>query len=290
MRTFTLVNGAGESCNITDKQLFFHDPKGLGFERSDTYRQVGDRFVRVNRKRKQKQVTGKVALFGDDPYLSYFNFIMFINKDPLILLYRPNDQAAADSPSGITYRMDVDVSKVEKSELTKQGYLDCDITFVPKTPWYKYTAISNGVVEPDNILKWGIEWGIDWGPLDSYSRGITSTSSIASPTKLTIWGPVHNPSWRHFVNGIEYETGKINDYIEANQYLLVDNSSDPYKIYRMDAINGIILEDLYEKSDYTTKRFVTIQNGINTLVVTGEEEGEGNPLVKLEAYIYYESV
>ena len=288
MRFFTLVNGAGESCSITEKSLFFHDPAGLGFERSDTYRQVGDRWVRVNRKRKQKQITGKVALFGDDPYLTYFNFVQFLNKEPLTLLYTPNNEASATLPSGTTYRMDVDVTKMDKSEMTKQGYLDCSISFTPKTPWYKYTAISNGVVEPDNILKWGITWGIEWGPLDEFSKGIKSDSVNQSPSRLTVYGPIVNPSWRHYVNGVLFETGKVNFTIGENEYLLVDNTTDPYRIQRRSAINNTLISDLYEQSDFSTKRFVTIQNGNNVIAVTGDNAE--SPLVKLEAYIYYESV
>ena len=288
MRFFTLVNGAGESCSITEKSLFFHDPAGLGFERQDSYRQVGDRWVRVNRKRKQKQITGKVALFGADPYLSYFNFVQFLYKEPLTLLYTPNNEASPTLPSGTTYRMDVDVTKMDKSEMNKQGYLDCSISFMPKTPWYKYTAISNGVVEPDNILKWGITWGIEWGPLDEFSKGIKSDSVNPSPSRLTVYGPIVNPSWRHYVNGVLFETGKVNFTIGENEYLLVDNTTDPYRIQRRSAINNTLISDLYEQSDFSTKRFVTIQNGSNVIAVTGDNAE--NPLVKLEAYIYYESV
>ena len=288
MRTFTLVNGAGELCNITDKQLFFHDPKGLGFERKLTYRQVGDRFVRVNKRVSQKDITGKVALFGDDPYLSYFNFTQFINKEPLILLYTPNDQASDTTAPGTQYRRNVDVKKIDKSELTKQGYLDCDITLTPLTPWYKYMAISNGNVDLDEVLHWGVTWGIDWGPLNEFERGIKSNAVMPSPTRLTIYGPVTNPSWRHYVNGQLYSTGKVNATIDTNEYLLVDCTSDPYLIQKRSAVNDSLLLDLYESSDFTTKRFVEIQNGTNTVAVSGDNTAD--PLVKLEAYIYYESV
>ena len=288
MRTFTLVNGAGESCNITDKQLFFHDPKGLGFERKMTYRQVGDRFVRVNKKISQKDITGKVALLGEDPYLSYFNFTQFVNKEPLILLYTPNDQASSSIASGTQYRRNVDVKKIDKTELTKQGYLDCDITLTPLTPWYRYTAIANGSVDVSQLLKWGVTWGIDWGPLNEFERGITSDAVMASPTRLFIYGPVTNPTWRHYVNGQIKSTGKVTATISSNEYLLVDCTSDPYRIQKRSAINDNLIADLYESSDFTTKRFIEIQNGVNTVAVTGDNAAD--PLVKLEAYIYYESV
>lgn len=288
MRTFTLVNGEMQSCNLTAKELFFHNPNGLGFERSNTYRQIGDRWVRVNRKNKQKGITGSVALLGPDPYLSYFNFVTFLQKEPLVLLYRPNDQAAPNTASGTTYRMNVDVAKLEKTEMEHEGYMDCDITFTPLTPWYKYAAITNGNTVDDELLKWGVVWGIEWGPLDEFSQGIRSTSPIDSPSRLTIYGPITNPEWTHYVNGQVYETGKVNATIRDSEYLVVDSLSDPYTIHRRSSIDGSFIENLYMNSDFTTKRFVTIKNGSNIIKVEGDSEK--TPLVKLEANIYYESV
>lgn len=290
MRTFTLVNGKLQSCNITSQDMFFNNPKGLGFERTSSYRQVGDRWVRVNRKRKQQSITGSVALIGADPYLSYFNFVQFIQSEPLTLLYTPNDQAKPTSPSGMTYRMSVDVSKIEKTEMEKEGYLDCNITFVPKTPWYEYRVITNGKVEgqDEDFLKWGITWGIKWGPLDEYSKGIRSVSYTPSPARLTVHGPVNNPYWLHYVNGVPFEDGRINANILENEYLLVDSTVDPYLIQRRSAIDDSVIADLYPNSDFTTKRFITIQNGGNAIKVEGDNDA--HPIVKLEAYIYYESV
>lgn len=288
MRTFILVNGEMQSYDLTSKEAFFHGPTGLGFERNNTYRQVGDRWVKVTSKRKQKTITGSVSFYGADPYLLYYDFVSFVQKEPLTLLYCPNNQAPATSPSGLTYRINVDITRLEKSELKHEGNLDCKITFVSKTPWYKYSAISNGISVEDDLLKWGIQWGIDWGPLDEYSSGIRSTSSLDSPSRLTIYGPITNPYWVHYLNGQIVEDGRINTTILDTEYLLVDSISDPYIIQRRSSIDDSIIENLYSKSDFTTKRFLTIQNGNNVFKVTGDNVV--SPLVKLEAHIYYESV
>jgi hypothetical protein len=97
--------------------------------------------------------------------------------------------------SGVTYRRSVTIRKLDKDEINHDGYLDCSIEFDSLGPWYKYVAISNGTDEVINSLKWGVTWGINWGPLDDYSKGIMSESGIDSPSKLTIFGPVNNPSW-----------------------------------------------------------------------------------------------
>lgn len=291
MRIFTLVNSAGESCNITDTSLFFHDPSGLGYSQEPKYRQIGNRWVVVNKKTQQSSISGKVAFVTKDPYLGYFNFVQFISKEPLTLMYTPNDVAASNSPSGITYRRSVIVKRLAKTELKEEGYLDCDVEFAPLGPWYKYVAISNGTDSVVNSLKWGVTWGINWGPLDDYSSGINSDSGIDSPSRLTIFGPVINPSWKHYVNGVEFETGRLNDIsIGSNEYIVVDKIALPSTIKKYSAVNGEVLEDLYNHSDFSTKRFITIKSGVNTVAVSGEEPGSLEPVVKLEAYIYYESV
>lgn len=291
MRYFTLVNSAGEARDITNTSLFFHEISGLGFTKEPTYRQIGNRLLVVNKKTQQESILGKVAFFEDDPYSGYFDFVQFITQEPLTIMYTPDDSSPKDSPSSITYRRSVIVKKLSKKELEQAGYLDCEIELAPLGPWYKYMAISNGTDSVVNSLKWGVTWGINWGPLDDYSNGIRSDSGIDSPSRLTIFGPVVNPSWRHYVNGIIAETGKLNDVeVASNEYIVVDKIALPSTIRKYSAVTGDIVEDLYSKSDFSTKRFITIANGINTVSVTGEEPGSLEPVVKLEAYIYYESV
>ena len=293
MRTFTLVNGDSESCSVTEQQLFLHDVDGLGFERKNTYRQVGDRFVRVNSQPQQKSLTGKVALLGADPYQSYFNFVQFIQKEPLVLYYTPNpDGDPATNPAAYTYRRNVDVKKLTKSELEHAGYLNCSIELTYLTPWYRYVAISNGINNDEDLLKWGIEWGIEWGPFDEYSKGIRSNSPISSPSRLTIYGPVTNPTWKHYLNGIVVEEGKVSVSLSSSEYLVVDNIGDPYSIVKRSRSNLSLVTDVYSSSDFTTQRFINIQKGINTLVVEGKDGSNNDikPLVKLEGHIYYESV
>ena len=287
MRIFTLVNSAGETYDITSKSSLFYDPSGLGMSVSHSFRQVGDRWVKVDSKPQQGSIGGKIAFVSDDPYLSYYNFVDFIKKEPLILLYCPNPDATG-KPSGLVYRRNVLVSKLSKTELEMEHWLNCSITFVALTPWYKYQAISNGKEEELDILKWGITWGLNWGPLSEYEKGITSDGNVNSPAKLTIYGPVTNPRWTHYVNGIEFETGKITANIDENEYLIVDNTVDPYVIQKRSAVNDSFIADLYESSDKTTKRFISLQNGTNTVSVTGD--GVTNPYTKLEAYIYYDTV
>ena len=63
MRQFTLINANGETYNITEvKKSFFHSVKGLGFGEENTYQRVGNRFVMLSNRKKQRdkwKLTGK---------------------------------------------------------------------------------------------------------------------------------------------------------------------------------------------------------------------------------------
>lgn len=480
MRTFKLVNSTNETCDITTQDLFFHNPSGLGFEKEYEYRQAGNRFVVVNRKSRQAIINGKVALVGNDPYNDYIRLVQFLSKVPLVLKYVPNDQGGT-LPSGSTYNLDVVVTKLEKTELTMQGYLDCTIDLAALGPWYVEKTIANGqdidkgtetphnliwvnddgtgggtgedtsamswipnqpkniaitptlaeikAQNPDNNTRsWnenvlvytdgstvtvihdsdyrmryvtadvktiaaqsysikiplgedsdgvvfpGIDyvfaadvwselaiygynestgmWNIQLVPMnydgsrkvsfnvsddgytyirmvadfdlgvlngksinaptittndysivggyiqfgdsDESSDGIFAQSSEGNPTRITIYGLSNGDTiqWQHFVNGIEYSIGKVNDVqLNPDECLVVDCISVPSAIYKKNLITNE-KTDVYGNSDFTTKRFITLQNGTNTLVVKALSS-RYNPVTlnyKWEARVTYESV
>ena len=151
MRVFTLVNSENKSIDITTKELFFHGPSGLGYNYSYDFRQVGNRYVAVNRNMSQKSITGKVALLGEDPYLQYFNLVRFLSKVPLVLKYIPNNEGKGEE-SRTVYNLDVVVQKLEKTELEKVGYLDCSITLQALGPWYKEIVMDRGnILDSDSV-------------------------------------------------------------------------------------------------------------------------------------------
>lgn len=184
MRTFKLINSNNEVCDITTTNLFFHDPTGLGYARSLDYRRVGRRFVLVSKEAQQKSIGGKVALIGKDPYLAYYNFTQFLTKEPLVLRYTPNNEAdPLYSESGVTYSRDVIVSKVDKTEMNKNGYLDCSIELDALGPWYRNVIIGNALGDnnDDDQLVWGYGYSLEFLEMgnicnvDNIKRGINTT-------------------------------------------------------------------------------------------------------------------
>lgn len=88
MREFALVDGDGEEYSLTVEDSFLHDPSGLGFDHSNTYRQVGPRFIKVNSAINQNIISGKVHFHPDDAYEEYQKFIEFSGRNGLTLKYR----------------------------------------------------------------------------------------------------------------------------------------------------------------------------------------------------------
>lgn len=294
-RTFRLVNGNGVSYDITSKQTFFHEPSGLGFSKSNTYHQVGSRFILVNSQPEQISVQGSVAFLGDDPYGEYFKFVSFCQIEPLYLFYTPDpDLDPAASTSGRTYRLPVTVSRIDKSEILKEGYLDCSITFEALSPWIRYIDLDNGdqatKVEP---LVWGITWGVRFG-FNPFSEGIVSDGNTASPARLTIRGPITNPTWSLYVNGNKvsdgaFDTATHGDFVLAEgENLVIDNTVTPYSITKVNTVTGEV-ENVYQKTDFTTTRFINLNPGRN-IVFVKDDENKKYFNARLEAYLYYDTV
>ncbi len=297
-RHFTLINGRGDSLDITTSSSFFYEPEGLGLERDETYRQIGDRWVLVNSKPRQNKISGKVGLFGEDPYQAYFSLVQFTNNPPLTLIYQPNPAADPKKTySGVAYRRSVRISRISKTEINEHGYLEITIELMCMTPWYKpVSALGEGDEESSetasNKFKWNIVWNVNgnavkFGGDQDLTTGVYSDSYSDSPCRLVIWGPTVNPYWRHYVNGVLYETGKVNVTVNSDQYLLVDNTGDPYEIAVYNDRDEFI-QNAYQNSDFSTERFLSLQHGSNVIRVTDDDNRTVS--IKAEALIYYESV
>lgn len=304
-RNFVLINGDGDRLELLTQERFFYDPSGLGYDRDEKYRRVGDRFVLVSSDPKQDTISGKVGFFMDDPYEAYFYFVQFCAVKPLVIAYVPNPYKDPEtSKSGVTYRRNVVPTRFEKTEVNRNGYLEISVELTPTTPWYKTIYSIRDPSDTDHGPQqwiWDVTWtwgtNHDWLTGDPSAivfrkdpkiyHGFESDSHSDSVCSMKIYGPAKNPSWTHYVNGVEFEYGKVNVTISASQYLLIDNTTDPYEIALYDK-DGTRLQNEYQKSDFSTARFITVKYGRNQIFV--REELERDVKYEMEAMIYYESV
>ena len=91
----------------------------------------------------------------------------------------------------------------------------------------------------------------------------------------------------HYVNDVVEISGKVNCTIGASERLVIDTSTSPYTIKKLDTYMQEI-EDCYQNSDFSTKRFVTLKNGENKIAFS--HEGATDLTAIIEAKLIYESV
>ena len=303
MRYFKLENSEGKILDITTEEMLFHDIGGIGFEEDNDFISVG-RVWKLNRSNfQQGAVTGTMCFHSIDnksPYTLYKDFYAFIAKTPLVLLYYPNGLNTAE------YRKRVRVSKLDKSEITELGILDCDIEFMSYTPWYK--VVEDKVIPEASSSTDGWIW--DRGNLwrdslstnystyhykfgNSYRRTVRFNSEVngEGPVKLSIWGPLTNPTWTHYVNGKVEGTGSLVEdspaTIDQNEILTIDNTSGSYSLTVFNVDTGIT-RNIYQYRDFNKQCFFTLKQGLNEIVINSDNDDSIR--IEAEGNIYYATV
>ncbi len=313
MRYFKLMTVSSTNprvLDITTKDIFFHNIGGLGFDEDADFRSVGDVWWLNAVSYKQVNVTGSI-LFTDytsSPYTKYMDFMNFVHNSQLIMLYYPN------GPEGEEYRRAVRLSKADKSELNEYGVLDVSVEFAPYTPWYQIVTGKNVVEDEENEEEEeniGWIWGgsnsnpLVFEPLDRtantparFGKQILKFVSLRSPTnnrspvKLSIYGPITNPSWTQYVNGQRISSGGFsvnnNVYVGAGQVLIIDNTNGLYTMAIHDSQTGELVSDVYALRNFNLPCFMYLKEGENRISVgsPGNEEVK----IAIEGHIYYATV
>lgn len=273
MRKFILSNSRGEKYDLNAAKSFMSEPSGLGYEYKTNYENYNDFFVETDREMKQPKVKGKINF---DSYEEYFNFIRFSQFRPLELAYT----------SYKTFYMTCNVEKLSKEELINFKRLKCDIEIVGITPFYDKIVKSNTSV--GNIGKtYPYTYPYTYAAADTGTVEFEVESNMDSGVKMTMLGPLINPSWSYFVNGEKQLSGKMNVEIANGNRLVIDTTKSPYSIHEVNVKNEFI-KDHYGNSDFKTDRFIQLKAGTN--VITCTHEGTNPISMIMEAHINYESV
>ena len=117
----------------------------------------------------------------------------------------------------------------------------------------------------------------------------------ACPTKITIFGPLLNPSWIHRVTpvgGTASEivgTGGFSQSVSVGEddRLVIDGTAGKYQIY-MENSNGTVT-DLYAKRDFGQDCFINFKEGSNQIIVTSTSGTFATHMI-VERHIYHATV
>ena len=307
MRYIKLKNSAGAEYDITSKNALFHDIQGLGFSEDGQYKAIGDVWVLNSVSNQQSPISGDICFgYEGDPYGTFNTFANFIRETPLTFLYFPKGL------TGKCYRKRVRVSSLEKGELNEYGVLDCPVEFLPQTPWYTEVSQETSASEVD-VDTPGWVWGgtsptslpLVFEPSSDVTkrrarfRGeyikfvqLESDTSKKNPVKLTLYGPLVNPFWTHYVNGALIASGGFvasqDVSIGENEMLVIDNTDGKYsiKVYRKNSTE--VLRDIYRLRNFNLPCFFYMQKGSNQFVISSSD-GRVNQ-IKAEGHVYYDTV
>lgn len=276
MRKFNLVNANGTRYELTEKKSFFYNANGLGFEQSNTYQRVGNRFKILQSNFKQPVIKGYVY-FDSGDQAEYERFVNFCQLTPLRLEYEPIP--------GSVYNMQGTVTVAGYGET---NHRTVDVTFTGTTLFYKTVAVTT---YPCDVGEYGKIY--DYAYPYQYNSATANTVTlnldvdVESPCRLTIYGPITNPGWRHYVNNVLHATGSVEAEIEAGNRLVVDTTGDALTMLKYNANNEVIA-DLYQYSDFGTERAIYLRRGKNTITV---ENTEGSRVIVIaEGELSYASV
>lgn len=272
MRNFMLINADGEQYRLMTRQRFLYSPGGLGYEIDDTFARLGSRYVPIETGYAQGKIKGNLYFTQPNAYQKYYDFVRFCQKTPLTLAYTPDIG---------TFYLECKISQIDKTELNQSAALDIQVELIALGLWYRTaTAINDGEQTGGKIYTYSYPY--TYGESAGVLR-MQSDSYENSPAKLTIFGPVTNPTWKHYVNGEEIATGGIIGTIAEGLKLVIDATQTPYTITSQDSY-GNTVTNLYELSDFETERFVILRHGSNVVTV------EGGTQVMLEGRLSYASV
>lgn len=271
MRKFKLINANGTEWDLMRKDAFFHAPEGLGMGRSFSCVQAGFDFLEAQSVLMQKNINGEMV-FGD--YGTYTDFVTFISRDPLTLLY---------STKSRWYQISCKVQSMDKGEKAGQ-VLIIPISFLCFGIWRENVIIK----QADNF---GAECKIYPYTYDySYSeassgRVVIHNGDLESPCKLHIFGPVTNPSWALYKAGQIVLDGKVLLSIPAGNKLVVSAAPTVMEIAEYSQNNDFV-KDHYQDSDFSTARFVYAPPGESTISFTHEGTGKIVAYVEVERLAY----
>lgn len=258
MRQFSLINKSGDVYKLNSLDYFLHDPEGIGFTRNASYQKIGLSYLMIQDGFNQTPVRGRIMFKTDkvqSAYKRYLKFTRFLQDIPLTLVYRV--------PGG-EFFLDCIPEIIEKSEINSSLGMDVGITLNPISMWFTHiTQSATG------------------GNVSIISESINESPCCLSFTGVTVSNSTL--SWSQQLDNVEIMTGALNSVtIDETDTVYIRTDHNPYEIYKISS--GGTKTSLYDKSDFSTKRFPLLYKGENKFIVTGATK------ITIEGRELYETV
>lgn len=255
MRYFKLLDASGSEYDLTTTGALFSSPSGLGFNKNFDTMNAGYDWLELDNEMEEKVVSGEIVFSG---YAEYSNFIAFC-QGTLTLCYKPMNK---------WYYITCKLSRIDKGEIDfKSRRLICAVDFLCFSTWYESVTVNRVQTSTATGKVYPYDYDYVYLEISAGSVEINNTGGIASPCKIHILGAVENPSWALVQDGVTIASGKITATIASGKKLVVDSSPATLEIAEY-TTGGVYSKTLYDKSDFSTDRFITIPVGVSTLSFT----------------------
>ena len=283
VRRFSLINEKDEEYSLMDIENYclLTDPDGLGYSYTNTYEQIGNKFINSLKKINQGQFIGQVNFLCYDNYLKLVNFIE--NSTKLKLKYTVPYKSGEQ-----TYYRNVNLSSLGKTQINTNGVLTEPIVIDFTSLWYKTEYTEYEIGSQENEIRWDFIW--DSRFLSNNSNVIDFNNEGHAPARLIIEleGYVVNPSFKIEQNGKELFDVTINTTIEIGEKLIFSSLENDFYIKKVNMLtaeetNLYTLDNINFDKDYILKLPV----GYSTLsIITEDILNEA----KINIYSYYKAV
>lgn len=272
VRQFKLINSRGAEFNLMRRDALFYIPDGLGFSMDSEYMQIGNSYQLIDTEASQKIVSGVMVFDG---YKQYDEFVSFIGHTPLKLLYKPLLEWAY---------LDCSVTNLGKGEIDYQDRkLKCNIDFTGTSKWYIPRKVEHTSPEVANGKRYTYTYDYQYADTLNGLIYITNNSSEDSPSIISIFGQIVNPTWSLIVNNKVVQSGQVQGTIEEGNKLVICSKDNSLEIAEYTQ-QGEFVRNRYQDSDPTRENFIYIPSGNSTLLISSDVATE------VEAYIEVEEI
>ena len=272
MRQFKLTNGAGHTFDLMRRDAFFHAPAGLGFSRSVSALRAGEAWLTQEDEPQQPAPSGELIFAG---YEQYEEFCAFIAEGRLSLWY---------APRSTWYSAPCIVTSLAKSEIETSRRLICAVSFLLESAWTRREKLEIETEQGGKIYPYTYpyRYGSPYGGSYVVQNGTQRDAAL----RLTIFGPVENPSWSVTNNGA-VQRGRVEAAVAMGNKIVVDSSDGAMELAEYTNSN-VFVRDLYGEGDFSTVRFVRAPPGES--VVSFEQEGGSAITAAVEVTFYADTV
>lgn len=262
-RSFALRNKYGQEYDLNDaeKTGLLTSPKGLGYNYSMTYIDIGDAFVRTKEKTKQSVISGTLILGGANPYEVYEKFNDFVRKSKeLTLMYKVPGKSAY-------YYRDVDLTKIEKTEIDG-NVLKCPIEFYCRSLFYSDTQKNFTISKAENEFRYDVSWPAIYNDYNEREITLSNTGDVEAPITLVIEGYCENPTLILKDEDEKFAEIKFPVTLQKNEKILYSSlDDDMYVFYQKE--NGE-RENIIQLLDISNENFFKVPKGDTSIRFTSD--------------------